>query len=436
MPLCELVLSVRVSFVLDFFIRRLELRTDVLYHALALGIIESEKPRRLPVISRVETVASLFSGIGGIELGLGAAGLETILQCEICDAARAVLRNHFVHGNIKHDVTKLKSLPNVDLVAAGFPCQDLSQAGQGKGIKGKNSSLVNHVFSLVERKRSKPNWILLENVPFMLQLDQGKAMSMLVRRTEQLGYQWAYRVIDARAFGLPQRRKRVVFLASRTGNPRNVLLGESVEPNHFESSIGKAHGFYWTEGNKGLGWTNDGTPTLKGGSTIGIPSPPAIWMIDERSIVTPDIRDAERLQGFPANWTKAASEVGRNSVRWKLVGNAFPVPIGKWIGKRLNAPGQYDDVSDLKLERKRFWPSAAWGSEGEAFKSSVTEWPVRRKYKRLEDFLKYPTSPLSYRATAGFYSRAVASSLRFHPNFLSDVEEHMLAMEAELLSKV
>jgi DNA (cytosine-5)-methyltransferase 1 len=159
-------------------------------------------------------------------------------------------------------------------------------------------------------------------------------------------------------------------------------------------------------------------------------------MTDERSIVTPDIRDAERLQGFPANWTKAASEVGRNSVRWKLVGNAFPVPIGKWIGKRLNAPRQYDDASDVKLERKRVWPSAAWGSEGEAFESSVTEWPVRRKYKLLEDFLKYPTSPLSYKATSGFYSRAVASSLRFHPNFLSDVEEHMLAMEAELVSKV
>jgi DNA (cytosine-5)-methyltransferase 1 len=401
-----------------------------------MGEIESGKAWRLPMNRKVESIASLFSGIGGIERGLGAAGLETVLQCEIWDAACAVLRSRFVGSNIKEDVTTLTSLPNVDLVAAGFPCQDLSQAGQAKGIKGKNSSLVNHVFSLLERKRSKPNWILLENVPFMLHLDQGKAMSMLVRRTEQIGYRWAYRVIDARAFGLPQRRRRVVFLASRTGDPRNVLLGDSVEPNYFDTAIGKAHGFYWTEGNTGLGWTNDGTPTLKGGSTVGIPSPPAIWMTDERSIVTPDIRDAERLQGFPANWTKAASEVGRNSVRWKLVGNAFPVPIGKWIGMRLNAPGQYDDAGDVKLERKRVWPNAAWGNEGAAFESSVSEWPVRRKYKLLQDFLKYPTSPLSYKATAGFYSRAVASSLRFHPNFLLDVENHKLAMEAEQVSKV
>ena len=263
MQLNELASSVPVPFILDFFVRPLELITYVLYHDIALGIIDLGKVWRLPVNSKVETIASLFSGIGGIERGLGASGLETVLQCEISEAARAVLRSHFVHSKIKDDVTKLKSLPNVDLVAAGFPCQDLSQAGQAKGIKGKNSSLVNHVFSLVERKRSKPNWILLENVPFMLQLDQGKAMSMLVRRTEQLGYQWAYRVIDARAFGLPQRRRRVVFLASRTGDPRRVLLGDSVEPNHFETAIGKAHGFYWTEGNTGLGWTIDGTPTLK-----------------------------------------------------------------------------------------------------------------------------------------------------------------------------
>ena len=384
----------------------------------------------------METIASLFSGIGGIERGLEIAGLETVLQCEIWDAARAVLRSRFFGSSIKDDVTKLKSLPTVDLVAAGFPCQDLSQAGQAKGIKGKNSSLVNHVFSLVERKRSKPNWILLENVPFMLQLDQGKAMSMLVRRTEQLGYRWAYRVIDARAFGLPQRRRRVVFLASREADPRNVLLGDSVVPKDFEKAIGNAHGFYWTEGNTGLGWTNDGTPTLKGGSTIGIPSPPAIWLTHERAIVTPDIRDAERLQGFPADWTKAANEVGRNSVRWKLVGNAFPVPIGKWLGKRLNDPSKYYEANDEKLDKKRSWPGAAWGAEGEAFQSSATEWPVHRKYKLLEDFLKYPTSSLSYKATAGFYSRAIASSLRFHPDFLADVHEHMLAMETELVSKV
>ncbi len=152
-----------------------------------------------------------------------------------------------------------------------------------------------------------------------------------------------------------------------TGNPCDVLLSDSVAPTDFGKGISNTHGFYWTEGNTGLGWTFNGVPTLKGGSTIGIPSPPAIWITNKRAIVTPDIRDAERLQGFPANWTKPASEICRNAVRWKLVGNAFPVPISKWLGTRLNSPRQYDGAHDQKLDKKRPWPSAAWGVDGEFF---------------------------------------------------------------------
>lgn len=386
--------------------------------------------------TNIESIISLFSGIGGIERGLEAAGLTTILQCDSCDAARAVLKKRFKASKIEKDVRLLKGLPNGDLVTAGFPCQDLSQAGQAKGIKGKNSSLVSHVFDLIARKRSKPNWILLENVPFMLQLDQGLAMATLVQFAVKLGYRWAYRVIDTRSFGIPQRRRRVIFLASRSGQPRDVLLADTKDPRTFEIAIGSAHGFYWTEGNTGLGWTTDGVPTLKGGSTIGIPSPPGIWMTDAGSIVTPDIRDAERLQGFPPNWTKPACEVSRESARWKLIGNAFPVPISKWIGKRLISNKKYLHFADDKrLEKRDNWPNAAWGEEGVAYASSSSEWPSRIRYNPLENFLNFPTSPLSFKATAGFYSRAKASSLNFPIGFLRDVRRHMLSMESRRLAE-
>ena len=78
-------------------------------------------------------------------------------------------------------------------------------------------------------------------------------------------------------------------------------------------------------------------PTLKGGSTVGVPSPPAIWLPDGR-FVTPDIRDAERLQGFAVDWTRPAETVRRRSFRWKLVGNAVSVPVAKWVGDRLAKP--------------------------------------------------------------------------------------------------
>ena len=285
------------------------------------------------------TVAGLFAGIGGIELGLHAAGHRTELLCEIDEGASRVLRARFPELPLVGDVRSIKSLPKVDLVAAGFPCQDLSQAGRTAGIRGRHSGLVGEVFRLVRNRRG-PRWLLLENVPFMLQLDRGKAMRFLVDSLEELGFSWAYRIVDARCFGLPQRRQRVLMLASRSEDPREILLtsdaGEAYPPFDGKRSCG----FYWTEGLRGLGWAVDAVPTLKGGSTVGIPSPPAIWNPLDGSISTPEIRDAERLQGFEADWTQPAiGEQGvRKGHRWKLVGNAVSVPVARWVGERLTKP--------------------------------------------------------------------------------------------------
>ena len=129
------------------------------------------------------SVAGLFAGIGGIELGLHRAGHESTLLCEIEPGARAVLTRHFPGVPIESDVKRLKGLPDVDVLAAGFPCQDLSQAGRTAGIHGKQSGLVEHVFRLLDARKKKPRWLLIENVPFMLQLDRGKAMRYPRRST-------------------------------------------------------------------------------------------------------------------------------------------------------------------------------------------------------------------------------------------------------------
>jgi DNA (cytosine-5)-methyltransferase 1 len=166
-------------------------------------------------------VAGLFAGIGGIELGLHAAGHETVLLCDFESASQAVLAERFRGVPLVGDVRELIALPRVDVVAAGFPCQDLSQAGRTAGINGERSGLVSEVFRLM--RQSDAQWLLLENVPFMLQLERGEAMHFLTSSLEELGFRWAYRVVDARAFGLPQRRQRVVLLASRTHASCNTL---------------------------------------------------------------------------------------------------------------------------------------------------------------------------------------------------------------------
>jgi DNA (cytosine-5)-methyltransferase 1 len=356
-------------------------------------------------------VAGLFAGVGGLELGLAKAGLETALLCEIDPRAQAVLRARFPGTPIEPDVEKLAQLPRgIDLLTAGFPCQDLSQAGQTTGIFGRRSGLVRSVFRLIAD--SRPPWVLIENVPFLLRLDRGRGIAYVVRELERLGYRWAYRVVDTRAFGLPHRRERVFLLASRDEDPAGYLLAtNTLVPGH-EPNEPVAHGFYWTEGTRGLGWAVDAVPTIKGGSAVGIPSPPAIWFPDG-SFGTPDIRDAERLQGLPVNWTRPAEEVGRPSYRWTLVGNAVSVPVARWIGRQLraNRPRPVGFPS-RPLLRGEPWPAAATGGPGMTrLAVDVGAFPVRHARRHLLDFLSFAPRPLSHRAASGFHQRLQRSSL-------------------------
>jgi DNA (cytosine-5)-methyltransferase 1 len=259
-------------------------------------------------------------------------------------------------------------------------------------------------------------------------------MRFLVDSLEALGFRWAYRVVDARAFGLPQRRQRVLLLASRSDDPRSILFQGSETPPPPSDPDEVACGFYWTEGLKGLGWAIDAVPTVKGGSTIGIPSPPAIRMPVGREIVTPDIRDAERLQGFPADWTEPALErVARAGVRWRLIGNAVSVPVAEWVGRCLRTPSEYDDRRDEVINSATPWPRAAWGQKGTAYKADLSTWPVRCPYQHLAEFLRYPTKLLSQKATSGFFNRMTASTtLRFPEGFRRDVMVHLMSMQGEL----
>src|SRR5262249_28140566 len=142
-------------------------------------------------------------------------------------------------------------LPAVDVVTAGFPCQDLSQAGRTAGISGQQSGLVGHVFRLLDRTNIPT--VVLENVSFMLRLDGGSGMSRLVTSFEERGYRWAYRVVNSLSF-LPQRRERVYFVASRSLEPSEILFADEVAAPLISTRLDThAHGFYWTEGIRGLG---------------------------------------------------------------------------------------------------------------------------------------------------------------------------------------
>jgi DNA (cytosine-5)-methyltransferase 1 len=324
------------------------------------------------------------------------------------------------------DVRQLRSLPSdVELLTAGFPCQDLSQAGKTAGIEGTRSSLVGQVFRLLD-DRPVP-WVLLENVSFMLHLDGGRAMKRLVAAFEERGYLWSYRVVNSLAF-LPQRRERVFFVASRVADPADVLFVDDIEPRLPRTTLDShAHGFYWTEGVRGLGWAADAVPTIKTGSSVGIPAPPAVLM-PEGEVVKPDVRDAERLQGFEVNWTKPAESVGRASWRWSLVGNAVTVPVAHWIGFRFGRPGQYDPERDVGIDRSGGWPRAARFDGTDRIGVVIGSYPTWKQRKPLHRFLKFPADLLSTRATEGFLKRTEVSSLHFVDGFRERIRRHLQRM--------
>lgn len=386
--------------------------------------------------ARLETggfvkVAGLFAGIGGLETGLANAGHETELLCEIWEPARAVLKKRLSGIPCEKDVRELPSLPAAtELLTAGFPCQDLSQAGLTAGIDGSRSSLVGEVFRLLDKQRVP--WVVLENVSFMLQLQSGRAMARLVEAFEERGYRWAYRVVNSLSF-LPQRRERVLFVATTTEvDPANVLLTDEAEPRIPDTDLNsRAHGFYWTEGVKGLGWAVDAVPTLKSGSTVGIPSPPAI-ILPSGDIITPDIRDAERLQGFVADWTEAAEGVARPSTRWTLVGNAVTAPVAEWLGQRLKSPGKPSSDCDREFDRSRRWPRAARFDGHRRFEVQINAYPAWHARPSLAQFLVFPGKPLSARATAGFLSRTERSYLRFADGFQQRVRDHLARQTAPM----
>lgn len=374
--------------------------------------------------SQLRTVG-LFAGIGGIELGLQRAGHESVALCEIDELAGSVLAEKFGIRPFS-DVRDLDgSTLDADIVAGGFPCQDLSQAGRTAGIEGPKSGLVSEMFRIMDEMRRKPDWLLFENVPFMLQLDDGRAMHYLTSTLASKGWVWAYRLVDTRSFGIPHRRQRIIFLASHTYDPRCVLFSDDMGTMQFPQDEETAFGFYWTEGRRGLGWAVDAIPPLKGGSTIGVPSPPAIWL-PSGEIVTPDIRDAERLQGFPVDWTNAGKGHADAGARWRMVGNAVSVPVAEWVGKRLRSPGCPRFTQCTAHGR---WPPSAWGYGSTVFEVDISAFPFHGPLTRIGEFLEHPTTPLSLRASQGFRSRTREAKLRFPHGFLDAIDSHIETMQ-------
>ncbi len=162
------------------------------------------------------TFGSLFAGIGGMDLGLERAGMECKWQVEIDPFCQKVLRKHWPKVPKYGDITKLdgSELERVDLIAGGFPCQDLSVAGFMRGIDGERSGLWAEFSRLIGRVR--PRNVLVENVSGLL---ANESMRRVLGDLSALGFDAEWESIPAAAVGAPHLRDRVWIFANSRQKP-------------------------------------------------------------------------------------------------------------------------------------------------------------------------------------------------------------------------
>ena len=177
---------------------------------------------------------SLFTGVGGFDLGFQRAGMECVGMCEIEPHAQSVLKRRFpgvpLFDDVKQIGRKTHERGTIDAVCGGFPCQDLSIAGKRKGLTGERSGLWYEFARIIDEL--EPRWVVIENVPGLLSSNVGKDFAIVIGGLtgvipkvprdgwRNAGIAWGpkykvcWRVLDSQYFGVPQRRRRVFIVAS------------------------------------------------------------------------------------------------------------------------------------------------------------------------------------------------------------------------------
>jgi DNA (cytosine-5)-methyltransferase 1 len=314
-------------------------------------------------------VLSLFSGIGGFDLAFRNLGHEIIGACEIDEYARRVYGKHFPGVTIHNDASTLSpdSLPQFDVLCAGFPCQAFSIAGKRRGFKDTRGSLFFEIARIAKEK--KPRYLLLENVKGLLSHDKGETFRTIIRTLDEVGYDAEWQLLNSK-YHVPQNRERLFIIGHLRGErtrqvfplgdydqKTNKKINYIINSKHQQkrvigidsiaSTLQTADTGLYAIGNildktsmiyisntnanmKQREQERDNTLTLSTNSNeFGLKDGVRIRRL------TPV--ECERLQGFPDNWTKYGvdgKEIS-DTQRYKMCGNAVTVDVIEYIAKNL-----------------------------------------------------------------------------------------------------
>ena len=280
-------------------------------------------------------VLDIFSGIGGFSIGLEAVGMKTVVFCEINPFCQKILKKHWPSVPIFSDITTihkedLKALPRIDVIAGGFPCQDISVAGKQKGISAKRSGLWKEFARLINEVR--PKYAIIENVANL----RSTGLISVLQDLWEIGYNAEWHCIPASAFGAPHRRDRIWIIA----HPACIgQIGLSVGKEEAESELGGGSEDVSDPDKQGL----QGCRGFK--ETSPICSQEQIGMYycsrgikqwSEEPLEVPRLKDerlnpdwVEWLMGYPSSWTEGGSRMQR----LMALGNSVVPLIPEFLGQ-------------------------------------------------------------------------------------------------------
>jgi len=278
------------------------------------------------------THGSLFAGIGGFDLGFERAGWRTVWQVEANPIKRACLADRFPTADRFGDVQACgrENLSRVHCITAGFPCTDISIMrgncrGGRQGLAGSRSGLFSEVVRILREIR--PQWVVLENVPSLLSINDCRDMETVIRTLADCGYVGFFRVLDAQGFGVPQKRRRLFVVAGLGRQPPLEFLAdaapvEALPCASFSERIARAEDR----------WAGNTLTAGQSPSIIGLGCEVLVAEADGWNPMVERSRSAA-LHGVPTGLD------ARNWVQRNAAGDAVVPAIAQWIAELLGGAG-------------------------------------------------------------------------------------------------
>lgn len=303
-------------------------------------------------------VGELFAGIGGIGLGFQEAGFELAWANEIDEKACVTYSQNFSHLLINQDMTKVdpSTLPQIDILTGGFPCQAFSVAGYRKGFKDDRGNLFFDILRYINTL--KPKVVFLENVKNLTAHDNGHTFSVIQNELNQAGYYIKSNVLNTCQYSdVPQNRERIYIVCFRDKEladkfkfptPTKKLRSiRSLLEDNVSEEFSYKHSKYYEQLKQEM--TNPSTiyqwrrvyvrenknnlcPTLTANMGTGGHNVPLI-LTDNGDIRKLTPRECARFQGYPDNY-KLPDNLPKSAL-YKQIGNSVSVPVIKKIAENI-----------------------------------------------------------------------------------------------------